>query len=67
MRIIALGVLNKPRGTTTLNTNAKIFLHPPGVEKDEPVAQQEGSDIQGSVASDGSGSETLRIRPGVCA
>ncbi|PSR93757.1 hypothetical protein PHLCEN_2v4652 [Hermanssonia centrifuga] len=35
VRIIALGVLNKPRGSTTLNYNARIFLHPPGVEKTE--------------------------------
>lgn len=35
VRIIALGVLNKPRGTTMLNPNARTFLHPPGIEKDE--------------------------------
>ena len=62
MRIIALGVLNKPRGTTTLNPNAKVFLHPPGIEKDEPAAPPAGSDV----ASEGSGSDALRIRSGVC-
>ncbi|KAJ3537464.1 hypothetical protein NM688_g6684 [Phlebia brevispora] len=61
VRIIALGVLNKPRGTTTLNPNARAFLHPPGIEKDEPAAQGENTE-QNGVASDGSGSDTIRIR-----
>lgn len=42
VRIIAFGVLNKPRGSTTANTNARILLHPPGVEKNaaEGVAER---------------------------
>lgn len=32
VRIIAFGVLNKPRGSTTVNSNARLFLHPSGVE-----------------------------------
>lgn len=32
VRILALGVLNNPRGTFTVNRNARAFLHPPGVE-----------------------------------
>ncbi|KAN0132568.1 hypothetical protein V8E53_009584 [Lactarius tabidus] len=32
VRILALGVLNNPRGTFTVNKNARAFLHPPGVE-----------------------------------
>ena len=36
VRIIALGVLNKPRGPTSINTNARLFLHPPGIEREAP-------------------------------
>lgn len=32
MRILALGVLNNPRGPFTINKNARAFLHPPGIE-----------------------------------
>ncbi|KAH7916270.1 hypothetical protein BJ138DRAFT_596179 [Hygrophoropsis aurantiaca] len=32
VRIIALGVLNRPRTSLTVNRNARILLHPPGVE-----------------------------------
>ena len=32
MRILALGVLNNPRGAFTVNRNARAFLHPPGIE-----------------------------------
>ncbi|KAF8272122.1 hypothetical protein EI94DRAFT_1770049 [Lactarius quietus] len=32
VRILALGVLNNPRGTFTVNRNARAFLHPPGIE-----------------------------------
>ncbi|KAI0321388.1 hypothetical protein OF83DRAFT_1161811 [Amylostereum chailletii] len=31
VRVIALGVLNIPRGTFTINKNARAFLHPPGL------------------------------------
>ncbi|KAI0033750.1 hypothetical protein K488DRAFT_47005 [Vararia minispora EC-137] len=34
VRILAFGVLNKPRGTFTINKNARYFLHPPGIERD---------------------------------
>ncbi|KII94993.1 hypothetical protein PLICRDRAFT_33820 [Plicaturopsis crispa FD-325 SS-3] len=32
VRILALGVLNKPRGSFSANPNAHVFLHPPGVD-----------------------------------
>ncbi|KAI0307039.1 hypothetical protein B0F90DRAFT_1684632, partial [Multifurca ochricompacta] len=32
VRILALGVLNNPRGAFTINKNARAFLHPPGIE-----------------------------------
>jgi len=32
VRILALGVLNNPRGGFTVNRNARAFLHPPGIE-----------------------------------
>lgn len=35
VRILALGVLNKPRGSTTVNEKARTFLHPPGIDKNE--------------------------------
>ncbi|KZS97494.1 hypothetical protein SISNIDRAFT_449005 [Sistotremastrum niveocremeum HHB9708] len=31
VRILALGVLHKPRGSFTINSNAKAFLQPPGI------------------------------------
>ncbi|CAL1701303.1 unnamed protein product [Somion occarium] len=34
VRILAFGVLHKPRSTFRINRNARILLHPPGVEKD---------------------------------
>ena len=33
VRIIALGVLYKPRSSFSVNQNAKLFLHPPGMTK----------------------------------
>jgi len=36
VRILAFGVLNKPRGTFTVNDNARAFLHPPGIERTDP-------------------------------
>ncbi|KAI0268124.1 hypothetical protein BC834DRAFT_867974 [Gloeopeniophorella convolvens] len=33
VRILALGVLNNPRGAFTVNKNARAFLHPPGIER----------------------------------
>ena len=33
MRILALGVLCKPRSSFIVNDNARILLHPPGVIK----------------------------------
>ncbi|KIP12755.1 hypothetical protein PHLGIDRAFT_20795 [Phlebiopsis gigantea 11061_1 CR5-6] len=35
VRIIALGVLNKPRGSTTVNEKARTFLHPPGIDRND--------------------------------
>ncbi|KAF9078122.1 hypothetical protein BDP27DRAFT_1310815 [Rhodocollybia butyracea] len=32
VRILALGTLNHPRSTLTVNPNAHTFLHPPGIE-----------------------------------
>lgn len=32
VRILALGVLNRPRSTLTVNPNAHTFLHPPGID-----------------------------------
>ncbi|THH13633.1 hypothetical protein EW146_g6611 [Bondarzewia mesenterica] len=32
VRVIALGVLNNPKGAFTINHNARAFLHPPGIE-----------------------------------
>lgn len=32
VRVLALGVLNNPRGAFTINHNARAFLHPPGIE-----------------------------------
>ncbi|TFY71988.1 hypothetical protein EVG20_g1027 [Dentipellis fragilis] len=33
VRIIALGVLNTPERYLSVNTNARAFLHPPGIER----------------------------------
>jgi len=38
VRIIALGVLHKPRSAFSLNHNARAFLHPPGVERTGELA-----------------------------
>lgn len=35
MRVLALGVLCKPRSQFIINDNARILLHPPGVIKDD--------------------------------
>ncbi|KIK67791.1 hypothetical protein GYMLUDRAFT_1013857 [Collybiopsis luxurians FD-317 M1] len=32
IRVIALGTLNRPRSTLTVNPNAHIFLHPPAID-----------------------------------
>lgn len=34
VRILALGVLCKPRSIFTINENARVLLHPPGVVKE---------------------------------
>ncbi|EMD40480.1 hypothetical protein CERSUDRAFT_111075 [Gelatoporia subvermispora B] len=34
VRIIALGVLHRPRSKLSVNDNARNFLHPPGVQRD---------------------------------
>ncbi|KAI0068569.1 hypothetical protein BV25DRAFT_1817434 [Artomyces pyxidatus] len=53
IRIIALGVLNNPRGAFTVNKNARTFLHPPGIENTSD-AIHEGQSIR-STHSDDSG------------
>lgn len=68
VRIIALGVLNKPRGSTTVNTNARTFLHPPGIEK---VDDTDGSSVHRGepIASATSGNDshkTPRLLFGSC-
>ncbi|KLO19939.1 hypothetical protein SCHPADRAFT_817392 [Schizopora paradoxa] len=35
VRIIALGVLNNPRSPLSINNNARAFLHPPGLRRDD--------------------------------
>ncbi|TCD67562.1 hypothetical protein EIP91_012259 [Steccherinum ochraceum] len=54
VRIIALGVLNRPRSTFTVNRNARILLHPPGIQKD---AGDSDSDEWRSVHSTSSSDE----------
>ncbi|KAI0353047.1 hypothetical protein OH77DRAFT_1497540 [Trametes cingulata] len=49
VRIIALGVLTKPRSAFSVNHNARLFLHPPGITKGE----EDESTTSGSI-SDGS-------------
>ena len=60
VRILALGVLNKPRSSLTVNRNARILLHPPGVQKDSPDAD---SDEWRSVHSSTSSEERPHIAP----
>ncbi|GJE84346.1 hypothetical protein PsYK624_004220 [Phanerochaete sordida] len=43
VRIIALGVLNKPRGTTSVNPYARVLLHPPGIERDDADGSPSGA------------------------
>lgn len=43
VRILALGVLNNPRGAFTVNRNARAFLHPPGIEMASEEADGGGS------------------------
>lgn len=43
MRILALGVLNNPRGAFTVNRNARTFLHPPDIEMAPDRASGGGS------------------------
>lgn len=38
VRILAIGVLNKPRSTFGVNANARALLHPPGIDKDDAPA-----------------------------
>ena len=50
VRIIALGVLNKPRSSFSINQNARLLLHPPGMTKgdDEVASAQAGHVSEGS-------------------
>jgi hypothetical protein len=47
MRILALGVLNNPRGAFTVNRNARALLHPPGIEMTPEKGADEGSSSPG--------------------
>ncbi|THH11905.1 hypothetical protein EW145_g329 [Phellinidium pouzarii] len=38
VRILALGVLCKPRSTFSINENARVLLHPPGIQRDDEVS-----------------------------
>ncbi|KAH9977651.1 hypothetical protein BGW80DRAFT_767176 [Lactifluus volemus] len=49
VRILALGVLNNPRGAFTINHNARAFLHPPGIE----MASDEHNDGDSSASAVG--------------
>ncbi|PIL37342.1 hypothetical protein GSI_01035 [Ganoderma sinense ZZ0214-1] len=53
VRIIALGVLSKPRSSFSVNQNARILLHPPGMTKgdDEVASAQAGHVSEGSEES----------------
>lgn len=41
VRVLAFGVLNRPRGKYTINENARIFLHPPGIEREGFLASSD--------------------------
>lgn len=47
-------MLHKPRSSFILNRNARIFLHPPGVEKDESEREAEADEWQSARSSVGS-------------
>ncbi|EGO02029.1 hypothetical protein SERLA73DRAFT_104286 [Serpula lacrymans var. lacrymans S7.3] len=51
VRIIALGVLNRPKTQFTVNANARAFLHPPGIEAVDNILTG-SSDGNDSVESD---------------
>lgn len=53
VRIIALGVLSKPRSSFSVNQNARLLLHPPGMTKgdDEVTSGQAGHVSEGSEES----------------
>ncbi|KAL4249671.1 hypothetical protein ABKN59_007062 [Abortiporus biennis] len=57
VRIIALGVLHKPRSSMMVNKNARLFLHPPGMERvevDKPNRETDAASFvsaQSSVSS----------------
>ncbi|CDO73759.1 hypothetical protein BN946_scf185015.g87 [Trametes cinnabarina] len=51
VRIIVLGVLSKPRSAFSVNQNARLLLHPPGItkgEEEEPVPSEETASTEGS-------------------
>ncbi|KAJ7044591.1 hypothetical protein C8F04DRAFT_591275 [Mycena alexandri] len=43
VRVVALGTLNRPRSSLTVNPNAKLFLHPPGVAPDAATTKDYSS------------------------
>ncbi|KAI9068514.1 hypothetical protein FKP32DRAFT_1561537 [Trametes sanguinea] len=51
VRIIVLGVLSKPRSAFSVNQNARLLLHPPGITKgedEEPLPSDETASAEGS-------------------
>lgn len=62
MRILAFGVLNRPRGKYTINDNARIFLHPPGIEREGLVTSTDdafGEMVVGSSTSNRSSNGSM--------
>jgi len=51
VRIIALGVLNRPRSNFTVNHNARTLLHPPGIQKDSSDVDDEWHSVHSTVSS----------------
>ncbi|KAL7282564.1 hypothetical protein ACG7TL_004035 [Trametes sanguinea] len=54
VRIIVLGVLSKPRSAFSVNQNARLLLHPPGITKsedEEPLPSEETASTEGSEES----------------
>ncbi|KAI0832636.1 hypothetical protein BC628DRAFT_1309030 [Trametes gibbosa] len=52
VRVIALGVLTKPRSAFSINRNARLLLHPPGITKgEEGLSSSSNSISEGSEES----------------
>ncbi|EKM59302.1 uncharacterized protein PHACADRAFT_86162 [Phanerochaete carnosa HHB-10118-sp] len=65
VRVIAFGVLNKPRGATTVNTTARMLLHPPGIERDNADGSSSGA-IAPEATSAKDEHKTARMLFGTC-